>query len=62
MDQAEYQDGGPLKIGDDCDIDGCVYLYNTVEELYFHGYENYGVEGLDEFARRHKHHILQPMI
>ena len=54
------QDGGPFNIGDDCDIDGCQYVYDEWQELYFHGYEHYGVEGLDEFARRHKSHILQP--
>ena len=54
------QDGGPFNIGDDCDIDGCQYVYDEWQELYFHGYEHYGLEGLDHFARRHRSHILQP--
>ena len=52
--------GGPLQVGDDCDIDGCQYVYDEVQELFFHGYEHYGIEGLDEFARRHKAHIMKP--
>ena len=53
------QDGGPFNIMDDCYIDGCQYVYDEWQELYFHGYEHYLVEGLDEFARTHKSHILQ---
>ena len=52
--------GGPLQVGDDCDIDGCQYVYDEVQELFFHGYEHYGIDGLDEFARRHKAHIMKP--
>ena len=51
--------GGPLQVSEDCDIDDCQYVYNEVQELFFHGYEHYGIEGLDEFARRHKAHIMK---
>ena len=34
-----------LVIGDNCDIDEYQYVYDEVQELYFYGYEHYGVEG-----------------
>ena len=49
-----------FQVGDDCDIDGCGYVYDEYQELFFHGYEHYGVAGLGEFARRHKSHIMKP--
>ena len=54
------EDGGPFNIGDGCDIDRNQNVYDEWEELYFHGYEHYGVEALDEFAKSHKSHILKP--
>ena len=53
-------DGGPLQIGDRCDISGCDYVYEDEEELYFHGYDHYGIKGLYEFAKAHKAHIMKP--
>ena len=32
-----------FQVGDDCDIDGCGYVYDEYQELFFHGYEHYGV-------------------
>ena len=57
---SDFEVGGPLRIGDDCDIDGCGYVYDEYQELFFHGYEHDGVNGLDDFARLHKAHILKP--
>ena len=57
MSQSE---GGPLQIGDRCDKSGCDYVYEDEEELYFHGYDHYGIKGLYEFAKAHKAHIMKP--
>ena len=36
------------------------YVYDEWQELFLHRYEHFGIDGLEEFARRHKSHILQP--
>ena len=36
------------------------YVYDDWQELFLHRYEYFGIDGLEEFARRHKSHILQP--
>ena len=45
------------KVGDTCTL--CDFVYETREDLYFHGYDHKGLEGLKDFALRHKVHILQ---
>ena len=43
---------------DQCEI--CDYVYKNEEEVYFHGYQHYGIPGLEDFARAHKAHIMKP--
>ena len=56
----DYQDGGPLHVGDSCEMEDCNYIYDDWEELFMHGYQHFGVEGLEDFARRHMSHIRKP--
>ena len=55
----EFQDGGPIHVGDDCEMEGCDYLYDVWQELFMHGYQHFGIEGLEDFACRHMSHILK---
>ena len=56
MSQDNNQEGGPLHVGDQCEMESCNFQY---EALYFHGYSHYGIEGLEEFALGHRSHILK---
>ena len=42
---------------DQCEL--CNYVYKDEEEVYFHGYQHFGIDGLWEFARAHKAHIMK---
>ena len=41
-----------------CDL--CEYIFEDSDEKFFHGYQHYGIEGLEDFARAHKTYITKP--
>ena len=40
-------------------MESCNFQYEAQDDLCFHGYSHYGIEGLEEFALGHRSHILK---
>ena len=60
MDNSQHHDGWQLKLGEDCEMSLCDFVYEDHDDLFFHGFIHFGIEGLKEFALRHKQHKMMP--